>query len=467
MNPTQCGIHELRGLLRSKTLSSEELVKCLIDRTNAQHALRGYTAFDAEDLLAQARAADARIAAGEELPLLGVPIALKDNIDAVGLPSSAGTAALLGKFPPVDSDVAMRLREAGALIAGKASMHELAFGISNDNHVTGAALNPWDKTRIPGGSSGGCGVVVSAGWVPAAIGTDTGGSVRVPSALCGLVGLRPTVGRVSGRGIAPISTTRDTAGPIARNVLDCALLDAVLTRSAVALPAMSLEGVSIGMPDTRFWEDLQPGVRSVAEAAVERLRKAGARMVPLALPSVSELNEAIGFPIALFEFVRDMSDYLAYANRGVSFEELIASVESPDVAAIVKPLLKGGAIPASVYLQALDAREQLRAMYVHAFRTSGVQAIAFPTTPMVASLTENKSEVVLNDKAQPLFQTFIRNTDPGSNAGLPGITVPVGLSEGLPVGLSLDGAPGSDRLLLSLALEMEKLSPKVSAPWMR
>lgn len=466
MSPTQLGIHEIRVQLRDRTLSSVALAESLIERTNSLKNLNGYVAFDERSLLKQAAEADKRIEAGEDLPLLGVPIALKDNIDSIDFPSSAGTTSLLGAKPGADADVVTRLRAAGALVAGKANMHELAFGITTDNHATGEARNPWDEQRIPGGSSGGSAVVVAAGFVPAALGTDTGGSVRVPASLCGLVGLRPTVGRYSGRGIAPISMTRDTAGPMARTVSDCALLDEVLTGDSTALNAVSLAGIRLGIPENMFWDDLAPGVRAVAEAAVERVRAAGAHLVSVALPSVSELNAATGFPIALFEFVRDMKDYLSYANRGITIEDLVAGVQSPDVKSIVTPLLSTGAIPEAVYHQALESRKHLQQMYAQAFVASGVQALLFPTTPMVAAKTSEKEEVLLNGKPQPLFPTFIRNTDPGSNAGLPGITLPVGLSEGLPVGLSLDGMPGSDRLLLAIGSQIEKLFPPVRAPWM-
>ena len=467
MSPTQPGILELRARLRAGTLTSVALAKALAKRTHDQESLHGYAAFDEAALLRQAAEADKRIAAGEDLPLLGVPIALKDNIDSVDYPSSAGTSSLMGLIPQADSEVTTRLRAAGALIAGKANMHELAFGITTDNPVTGQARNPWNPERIPGGSSGGSGVVVAAGLVPASIGTDTGGSVRVPAALCGVVGLRPTTGRVSGRGIAPISLTRDTAGPIARSVADCALLDSVLTGASEALPVASLSGARLGIPENHFWEDLDPGVRSVAEAAVERLRAAGAQVVSVALPGVSDLNAATGFPIALHEFVRDMRDYLVYARRGVTLEALVAGIKSPDVKEVVTPLLGEGAVPESVYREALASRTRLQEMYTQAFATSGVQALIFPTTPLVAADTREKTDVVLNGKPQPLFPTFIRNTDPGSNAGLPGLTLPVGLSDGLPVGLSLDGPAGSDRLLLALGMEIETLFPTVSAPWMR
>ncbi|SFP57764.1 mandelamide amidase [Variovorax sp. OK605] len=468
MHITELGVAGLRRAFQSGSLTSAELAEALIARTGAQAALNGYVAFDADALRAQARAADARIAAGEDLPLLGVPIALKDNIDATGLPCSAGTRALLGLHPPRDAELVQRLRDAGALIAGKANMHELAMGITTHNEVTGASRNPWNPERIPGGSSGGCGVVVAAGLVPAAIGTDTGGSVRVPAALCGLVGLRPTVGRVSGRGIAPISLTRDTAGPIARSVEDCVLLDSVLTGSTQPVVAASLQGVRLGLPGPGFWDDLEPGVRDVAQDAVERLRAAGAQFVEVPLPGLAGFNEAAGFPIALYEFVRDMGDYLRSAERGVDLASLVEAVGSPDVAAIVRPLVGSGAVPAAVYSQALQARRELQAVYAQAFAAHGVRALVFPTTPLTAAPIGHDETVRLNGRDCPTFPTFIRNTDPGSNAGIPGVTLPAGVAGGLPVGLGLDGPAHSDRGLLSLALAVEAVLPRLaSAPWMR
>lgn len=468
MNLTQLGVAQLRRELRSGVVRSIDVADALIARTEAHAALNGYVAFDPEGLRAQARAADARIAAGEDLPLLGVPVALKDNIDAVGLPSSAGTGALRGLHPAQDAEVAQRLRQAGALIAGKANMHELAMGITTNNGVTGAARNPWDASRIPGGSSGGSGVVVAAGLVPAAIGTDTGGSVRVPAALCGVVGLRPTTGRVAGRGIAPISRTRDTAGPLARSVEDCALLDGVLSGHAQPLVPVSLQGVRLGLPGPGFWDGLEPGVHSVVQEAIERLRSAGAQLIEVPLPALAGLNEAAGFPIALYEFVRDMGDYLQYAQRGVSLRQLVDAIGSPDVAAIVQPLLGEGAVPEAVYAQALQARRGLQAVYAEAFAAHGVRALLFPTTALTAAPVGRDVTVQLNGEELPTFAAFIRNTDPGSNAGIPGVTLPAGLAGGLPVGLGLDGPAGSDRGLLALAAAVEAVLPALpSAPWMR
>lgn len=460
MNLTELGVAELRRKLRERSITSADLADALIARTEAHAALNGYVTFDPEGLRAQARAADRRIAAGQDLPLLGVPIALKDNIDAAGWPTSVGTPALLAHKPAHDAAVTGILRQAGALISGKASLHELAFGITNHNRVTGIARNPWAPDRIPGGSSGGCGVVVAAGMVPAAIGTDTGGSIRVPSALCGIAGLRPTVGRVPGGGIAPISCTRDTAGPMARSVEDLALLDTILTGDAGALAPVPLAGLRLGIPAGRFWQNLDSGVGVVMEAALERLRHAGVALVSVDLPGLDAYNEAAGFPIALHEFIPEMTRYLEASANGVGLADLVARIGNQDVASLLQPLLAGSAIAPQAYASALQARTKLQQVYATAFATREVQALVFPTTPLTARSVSEQDTVEFNGQQQPSFPAFVRNTDPGSNAGIPGISLPAGLApDGLPVGLALDGPAHSDRRLLSIAAAIERVLP--------
>lgn len=456
--------HDIHQALRNGLISCADLAESVIQRTKAAVSLNCYVSFDADQLLEDAASIDQRLRAGENLPLLGVPVALKDNIEALGLPSSAGTASLRAFMPHSDSTVAKRLREAGALLTGKVGMQELAFGITSNNAVTGAVRNPWDPTRIPGGSSGGSGAAVAAGLVPVAIGTDTGGSIRVPAALCGVAGFRPTVGRVDGTGIAPISHTRDTAGPLARSVADLALFDAVLTGRATTLSAASLEHVRLGLPQTGFWDDLDDGVAQVALNAIECLREAGATFVPVTMPDVGKLSSEIGFVVALYEFARDMPRYLKDRGTGVTFEALIEEIGSPDVRAIAAPLLGTGTVSEATYQQALEQRRKLQAIYSATFRDNDVAALVFPTVPCTAAPVEVGSTFVHNGLERPTFATFIRNADPGSNAAIPGLSLPVGLSNGLPVGLALDGPSGTDRALLALGVALESALPVPSQP---
>jgi len=443
-------------------VSSTELADICIARATADQDLNAWSSFNPQALRDAAREADRRLAAGERLPLLGIPMALKDNIEATGFPCGAGTAALAGQAPRADAEVVTRLKAAGAVIAGKLGMHELAMGITSHNAVTGAVRNPWDRTRSPGGSSGGSGAAVGAHQVPAALGTDTGGSIRIPAALCGVTGFRPTVGRYANGGIAPISTTRDTAGPLAATVADCALIDAVLTGTPVTYTPIGLQkltGLRIGLSRAQFWRDLEPGVQTSCENALNTLSDAGVEWVEVELPGLTELCAAASFPIVLYEFVRDMRAYLQQRNPGVSLEELIAQVRSPDVRQIVGPLLSGGGIAPAAYRAALTARAELQTLYARAFETHRVQALAFPTTARTAARIGEDETVDVNGVQIPTFSAFIRQTDPGSTASLPGISLPAGLSNGLPVGLALDGPIGSDQQLLAIAEVVQAAMP--------
>lgn len=464
MEPIDLTACELARAVARRDVSCVELAHAWIGRAEQLRALNCYVEFDAEGLRAQARRADARLGAGERAPLLGVAVALKDNIDAIGFACGNGTPALQGRASSADAALVGRLRAAGALIPGKLGMHELALGITSNNACNGAVHNPWDPRRSPGGSSGGAGAAVAARLVPAAIGTDTGGSVRVPAAFCGVFGLRPSVGRVSADGIAPISATRDTAGPLARSVADVALLDGVLTGEQAPLAEVSLRGLRLGLPDGAFWDDLDPGVHACAQRAVDQLRARGVEFVDVALPSLAERNGEVSFVVALYEFVRDMTRYLRDKERGVDLATLVAGVRSPDVKAIVEPLLGAGAVPEAAYHGALAARERLQALYRDAFASSGVEALVFPTAACTAPLLGDDQTFAHNGRACPTFATVIRNTDPGSNAGIPGISIPVGLAGGLPVGLEFDGAAGSDRRLLAIAAAVEAALPAMPSP---
>jgi len=458
MGLTDLTVTELSAKLAGGETTAQEIAKQIIERTQLATELNAYVDFDAQALLRDAREADLKIAAGVRLPLLGIPIGLKDNIDAIGFPCGNGTTALHGRHPKEDAVLVQKLRSSGALITGKLGLHELAFGITSNNAVTGVIRNPWDTQRIPGGSSGGSAAAVAARIIPAAIGTDTGGSVRVPASLCGITGMRPTVGRISAEGIAPISKTRDTAGPMARCIADLALLDSVMT-GQFSTPAINLNDLRLGVPNDYFWENLDPGTREVANSALDMLKAKGVQLVPVQLPDIGQLDEEVSFIVVLHEFVRDMTGYLQNKREGIDFETLISQIGSPDVRAIALPLIQGGTISVEAYETALAARRRLQALYNDVFTSQGIHALAFPTTPRTAALIGEDETVELNGQSAPTFSTFIRNADPGSNAGIPGLSLPIGLVNGLPVGLSIDGPMYSDRQLLAIGAALESALP--------
>jgi mandelamide amidase len=385
-----------------------------------------------------------------------------------GLPSSAGTPGLRAFVPARNAPVAEKLIRAGAIVLGKTNLHELAFGITSNNAAFGPARNAYDASRIAGGSSGGTGSAIAARMAPAGLGSDTGGSVRIPAALNGISGLRPSLGRYSQEGITPIAHTRDTAGPMAREVVDLVLLDTIITGARDNVTAAPLPGLRVGVYREGFWKDLDAETERLAIAALDRLREAGVEVVEVDMPGLAELNGKVSFPVALYEAGVDLPRYLRRHRIALDLRGLADRIASPDVQGLFASAIVPGAkdaIPEQVYREALATRPALQRLYAETFRTHRLAALVFPTTPLPAAPIGDDQTTKLNGADVPTFATFIRNTDPGSNAGIPGLTVPIGRTEaGLPVGLELDGPAGSDRRLLAIGLALEALFGRLPAP---
>ncbi|HEY4911823.1 MAG TPA: amidase family protein, partial [Methylomirabilota bacterium] len=381
--------------------------------------------------------------------------------------------ALRAFIPKENAPAVQKLVDAGAVILGKTNMHELAFGISgyNEGFFTAQPIgtrNPYDRTRIAGGSSSGTGAAIGGRVAPGGLGSDTGGSVRIPAALTGAAGLRPTTGRYSQEGVTPISHTRDTVGPMAQTVADVALLDAVITGGRVPAPA-SLSGVKLGVYRAYFFKDLDPDTKAVTEAALESLRRAGVTIVEVDIPGLEQSNNAVSFPVALYEAYDDLKAYLAKYQTGLSVEQVAAQIASKDVKGTYDGLVLPRKLPAPngvvdaapAYQAAMrEGRPALIKIFADTFQKYGIDALVGPTTPAVA-VTQGPEASSLKT-----FLLFIRNTDPGSNAGIPGLTIPAGLgpTTGLPVGLSLDGPSGSDEHLLAIGMAIESALGRTPPP---
>jgi Asp-tRNA(Asn)/Glu-tRNA(Gln) amidotransferase A subunit family amidase len=434
-------------------------VDVLLERCRQYRDLNAFIYQNPDDIRDAAFRADHARNAGKTLgPLHGLPIILKDNIDTSEMPTTAGTPALKGHRPSKNAPIVKTLIEAGAIIFGKANMHELAHGITNNNKAFGPVRNPHDPSKIPGGSSGGCGAAVGARLVPAGIGTDTGGSVRIPAAHCGIVGFRPTVGRYPQKGIVPISHTRDTAGPMTRSVADAALLDRVITGDSAEIHSPDLRGLRFGVPRSPFFLNIDPAVSDVMESVFDRFRSYGVELVEIDLTEAAELDRVSGFNIALFEVVEDLQKYLVEHRIGIDLHALSAQVASPDVKMIFEKLLGKGGISKETYLEALHKhRRRLQDLYQECFTKLRLSTIIFPTTPLPAVPIGEDETTTLNGKAVSTFTTFIRNTSPSSVAGIPGLSLPVGTSpKDLPIGMEIEAPFGNDQQLLAIGMAIEE-----------
>src|ERR1700691_1459027 len=460
------GVGAAAKAIRAGEISAEQLTEALLARAATFASLNAFIALDPDRVREAARKADKQRGTNTSLgPLHGVPLALKDNLNTAEMPTTGGTPGLANNRPKRNAAIVDKLFAAGAINFGKTNLHELAYGISNNNAAHGPARNPYAPDRIPGASSGGTGVAVSARVVPGGIGSDTGGSVRIPAALCGIVGFRPTTGRWSQTGIVPISHTRDTAGPMTRSVADCALLDGVVTGGPTEVGPAQLKGLRIGVPRKHFWESLETELEQICEKSLRRLAEAGVVLVDIDMSEEASLDGEAGFPIALYETVTDLDLYLAEHKTGLDFAGLVAAVASPDVKGILQSLVGAGAVPEAGYRKALQPRSVLQDTYRRHFREHRIAAIVFPTTPAPAILIGEDETFMLNGKAVPTFTTFIRNTGPGSVGGIPGISLPVGITAaGLPIGTERSGPAGTNQQILAIAAAIEPLLPKLAAP---
>jgi Asp-tRNA(Asn)/Glu-tRNA(Gln) amidotransferase A subunit family amidase len=385
--------------------------------------------------------------------LSGIPFAVKDNIDAVGFATTAGSRLFLDARPEVDADVVSALQGAGALVIGKTNMHELAFGASTNNRHFGPARNPFDPTRTAGGSSGGGAAAVALGTVPFGLASDTGGSVNVPASFCGIVGFRPSTGRYPSGGMIGLSWSRDTVGVHATTVADVVTVDRVITGTRLP-PEILLSGLRIGLPANRF-ADLDPQVALISDSTLRRLAAAGVELVDVEVQGDFALEAASGLDIVGYECRTLMPALLAARASKLNSDAFLDRIDSPDVRALMARIF-AEPVDKERYERARRDRWTLRANYADVFDRHSLDAILQPTVCMLPPLVDDDVAPVHNARAVPYFPTAIRNTGPGSFAGVPMLSFPAGHSStGLPVGMCLEGRALEDERMLRVALAVE------------
>jgi aspartyl-tRNA(Asn)/glutamyl-tRNA(Gln) amidotransferase subunit A len=469
----------IRDEIAAGRVSAIEVCRAALSRIETLNpTLNAFNLVDGDRALARAAAIDRQMTSGAPLgPLAGVPIALKDNLCVRGMRTTASSRILERFIPPYDATAVARLEAAGAVIVGKTNCDEFAMGSSNENSAFGPVRNPWAPERTPGGSSGGSAAAVAAGCVPLALGSDTGGSIRQPASFCGVVGLKPTYGRVSRYGLLAFASSLDQIGPIARTAADAGLAlrviagsdlaDATTSREAVpdftAALGGNVHGIRFGIPRAFVTDGVDAGVRSAFETALDTLRRAGAALVDIELPHAKYVIP-VYYLVATAEASSNLARYdgVRYGYRSqraedASVKEMYSRTRDEGFGAEVKRRIMLGTYVLSAgyydafYLKAQQVRTLLRGDYQRAFET--VDVVAMPTSPIPPFRIGEKT-------ADPL-QMYLTDvfTVSANLAGLPAISVPCGFADGgLPVGLQLTGRMFDESMLLRIADAYERLT---------
>jgi aspartyl-tRNA(Asn)/glutamyl-tRNA(Gln) amidotransferase subunit A len=468
-------IAELAAGLKAGEFTSEELTRAFLERIKAHDGqLNSFITVTGELALEQARAADARIAAGTAGPLTGVPIAHKDIFCTDGVRTSCASKMLDPFIAPYDATVVRRFKEAGVVMLGKTNMDEFAMGSSNETSFYGPVKNPWDLKAVPGGSSGGSAAAVAARFAPGATGTDTGGSIRQPAALCGITGLKPTYGRVSRYGMIAFASSLDQAGPMARTAEDCALMLGVMAgfdeRDSTSVEREvpdytanlnhDLTGLKIGLPKEYFGEGLDAEVAATIEAAIAEYKKLGAEVVDISLPNTS-LAVPTYYVVAPAECSSNLSrmDGVRFGHRCENpkdLEDLYKRSRGEGFGSEVKRRIMVGAYALSsgyydaYYLKAQQLRQLISNDFKQAFEQ--VDVIMGPTTPTTAFNLGEKSDDPVAMSLADIYTIAV------NLAGLPGMSVPVGLVNGRPVGLQIIGNYFDESRLLNVAHKYQQVT---------
>ena len=465
----ELGLAAAARAIRHGEISSEALAVKLLQRAREHAGLNAFITIDQASVLEAARQADRSRQAGQSALLLGVPLAVKDSYLTKGLATTLGTSVLADFKPTRDAAAVAAVKGAGAIVFGKNNLVEMSYGLTGLNAHHGQVKNPYNQNHVTGGSSSGAGAAVAARIVPAALGGDTVGSIRVPASLCGVVGYKPTPGRWPAQGVAPISGTLDTTGLLARRVEDCELVDALLTGNPVprSHAVGHLKGVKLAYAPGQYLADVDAQVERAFRETLRKLKDAGAELVEIDFGAdFHALAARTTWPIFFHETLPAVRDFLAANEVPASFEQIHAGLGEPVLASWSRAVVPAGPgyFSDEKYRTALSTGRQELRRRLAAIAFAQADALLFPTTPCAAPRIQNQWKFQVGGKeVTDLFLS--RHTHPSSAAGVPGISLPMALNpEGLPLGLELDAAVGRDRGLLALARRVEQVIGFVQGP---
>lgn len=459
---SRLGVTEAAEAIRKGEVSSERYTSALLRRAQMHSDLNAFITIDEAAVLEAAREADKRRTAGVTAPLLGVPIGIKDSYLTKGVSTTFG----LDKFhfvPNEDADPVSEIKRVGGIVFGKNNLVAMSYGLTGKDSHSGQVKNPHNKSRVSGGSSSGAGAAVGARIVPAALGGDTVGSIRVPASLSGVVGFKPTIGRWPGRGVAPISHTLDTTGVLGRSVADCALIDQVVTRrereknGSIA----SLKGMRFANAPRQYLDLVAPEVRGRFDDIVMHLRSEGAEVLDVDLgEDFASITRSATWNIFFHETMSAIQKFLLEHEVPITFDEIYHNLSSDlqDVWGQLVLPTGSGYVSSRVYETALSVqRNEIQRRISSVFNATGAEAFLLPTTPCAAPLIEQQLKFTIAGHDVD-YLALANNTVSASLAGLPGISLPFGFSdEKLPIGLELDGRYGEDTRLLEVAGLVEHL----------
>jgi len=458
-------IQEAAAALRDKRITPQELVTSAIARYDRMEpTLKSFIALRPEYAQLRAEQAERELRLGRDRgPLHGIPIAIKDLFAMRGVRTTSEPEIFEHLEPDFNCTVVERLENAGAVIMGKLNMHELAYGITSQNPYHGAVRNPWDGERSPGGSSGGSGAAVAAGIIYGAMGSDTGGSIRIPASFCGCVGIKPTYGRVSRHGALPLAYSLDHMGPMARSVRDTAIMLNVIAghdkkdetsarRPApdfVPAPNCSIKGMRIGLPESFFLDRVQPEVETAVRAALAKAEALGAEIKPVWLPDMNAIN-AVAQVIIMSEASAIYEPYLEHRGRFG--------------ADVLMRLDQGRLIPATDYINAQRLRRKMRSNFNRVW--SEVDCLIAPTTPTTAPRI-GETVVRINGREEEVRLATTRLVRGFNALGLPALSMPCGLGNGMPVGLQIIGPEFEEAMILKVGAALEDAGVKIPVCPMR
>jgi len=432
-------IRGLVGMVRTGRISAPELLEVYLGRIATRKSLKAFITVDPEAARAEARGVAGRRAGNGIRPLLGIPLAVKDLFATRGQRTTGGSKILRDWRPAADGTAIARLRAAGAVVIGKANLHEFAYGVTNSNPWWGIARNPWDPGRIPGGSSGGSAIAVAAGLAAAGVGSDTGGSIRIPAALCGCIGLKPTYGSIPLDGVIPLAWSLDHAGPLARTIDDARILLEVMSGRRLK-PPPALSGLRLGMLRGPLLDRVEAGVSDRVEAAAIALGRAGLRRREV---RIHELEWTVAMQLITLR-----------AEASALHARWLRRRPRAYGADVRTRLQLGSLVSGAEYASAQRARLRLKQALREVF--SQVDVLALPTTPIVAPPV-GQTTLRWQDGEEPVDGALVRLTQPFNLAGVPALSVPCGLAGGLPVGLQLVAPWMEESRLLAVGALVESL----------